>query len=157
MPKSAKKGDNTIDVKVRNVPAGTTLSFRRGFSTTISKPSPGDGLLLADVVLNDVPQNGVAPHIVFAERPYVEVVVPAKQLLAISDGKAVDADVLLYVFDAKRAVVEFKEKKMVVPADAKKDIAIRDALNLPRGSYTVKALLRAGDSLGFAKQDFAIP
>jgi VWFA-related protein len=157
MPKNAKKGDNTIDVKVRNLPAGTTLSFRRGFSTTISKPSAADGLLLADVVLNDMPQNGVAPRIVFAERPYVEVVVPAKQLLATNDGKAVNADVLLYVFDAKRAVVEFKEKKMVVPADAKKDIAIRDALNLPRGAYTLKALLRSGDSLGFSKQDFVIP
>jgi hypothetical protein len=30
-------------------------------------------------------------------------------------------------------------------------------LHLPPGSYTAKALLRAGDSLGFAKQDFTIP
>src|SRR5437763_14396402 len=33
MPKDATKGDNTIDVKVRDVPLGTRLSFRRGFST----------------------------------------------------------------------------------------------------------------------------
>ena len=157
MPKDANKGDNTIDVKVRNVPSGTTLSFRRGFSTTIGKPLPGDGLLLADIILNDVPQSGATPRIQFAERPFVEVVVPARQLLAANDGKPVNADVLLYVFDAKRAVVEFKEKKIVVPADAKRDIALRDALHLPAGSYTIKALLRAGDSLGFAKQTFAIP
>ncbi|HEV8435827.1 MAG TPA: VWA domain-containing protein [Thermoanaerobaculia bacterium] len=157
MPKNAKKGDNTIDVKVRNVPRGTTLSFRRGFSTTISKPSPDDGLRLADIILNDMPQNGVPPRIVFAERPYVEIVVPAQQLLAVNGGKPVNADVMLYVFDDKHAVVEFKDKKVVIPSDAKRDIALRDALDLKSGSYTIKALLRAGDSVGFTKQDFAIP
>ncbi|HEY2324165.1 MAG TPA: VWA domain-containing protein [Thermoanaerobaculia bacterium] len=158
MPKNARKGDNTIDVKVRNVPSGTTVSFRHGFSTTPGKPPASDGLRLADVILNDVPQNGVAPRIAFAERPYVEVVVPVKPLLAMNGGKAVNADVMFYVFDAKHAVVEFKEKKLVIPSDAKQDIGFRDALHLPPGaSYTAKALLRAGDSLGFAKQDFAIP
>ncbi len=157
MPKNARKGDNTIDVKVRNVPAGTTLSFRRGFSTTVSKPSASDGMLLADVVLNDMPQSGIAPRIRFAEQPFVEIWVPARQLLAAHNGAAVNADVMLYVFDAKRAVVEFKEKKIAIPSDAKQDIALRDALHLPSGSYVVKALLRAGDSLGFAKQEFAIP
>ena len=68
-----------------------------------------------------------------------------------------NADVMFYVFDAKRAVVEFKEKKLVIPSDAKQDIGFRDALHLPGGSYTAKALLRAGESLGFSKQDFAIP
>jgi len=157
MPKNAKKGDNTIDVKVRNVPRGTTLSFRRGFSTTVTKPSPEDGLLLADVLLNDVPQNGIAPRIVFGERPNVDVVVPVQQLLAANGGKAVNAEVMLYVFDDKHAVVDFKQKKMVIPSDAKRDIGLRDALNLKSGAYTAKALLRAGDSLGFTKQDFAIP
>jgi len=157
MPKNAKKGDNTIDVKVRNVPRGTTVSFRRGFSTTISKPSASDGLRLADVIVNDVPQSGVAPQIRFTEPPYVEVVLPVQQLLAMNGGKAANADVMFYVFNAKRAVVEFKDKKIVIPSDAKEDIVIRDALRLPSGSYSAKALLRAGDSLGFTKQDFAIP
>ncbi|HEY2092514.1 MAG TPA: VWA domain-containing protein [Thermoanaerobaculia bacterium] len=157
MPANARKGDNTIDVQVRNVPRGTTLSFRRGFSTTITKPSPSDGLLLADVLLNDVPQIGIAPRIRFAERPNVEIILPVQQLLAVNGGKAVNADVMFYVFDAKRAVVEFKEKKIVIPSDAKQDIGFRDVLHLPAGSYVAKALIRAGDSLGFAKQEFAIP
>jgi VWFA-related protein len=156
MPKNAKKGDNTIDVKVRNVPSGTTLSFRRGFSTTVSKPPTSDGLLLADVILNDMPQSGIAPRIRFAEKPYVEVWVPARQLLAANNGAPVNADVMFYVFDAKRAVVEFKERKIVIASDAKQDIAVRDAIHLPPGSYVAKALLRAGDSLGFAKQEFAL-
>jgi VWFA-related protein len=156
MPKDAKKGDNTIDVKVRNVPSGTTLSFRRGFSTTVSKPSTSDGLLLADVILNDMPQSGIAPRIRFAEKPYVEVWVPARQLLAANNGAPVSADIMFYVFDAKRAVVEFKERKIVIASDAKQDIAVRDAIHLPPGSYVAKALLRAGDSLGFTKQEFAL-
>jgi hypothetical protein len=65
--------------------------------------------------------------------------------------------VMLYVFDEKHEVVEFREKKMVIPADAKRDVALREALNLKPGAYTAKALLRAGDSLGFTKQEFAIP
>jgi hypothetical protein len=68
LPKDAKKGDNTIDVKVHNVPSGTTLSFRRGFSTTVNKPSAGDTLRLADVILNDVPQTGIAPQIRFVDK-----------------------------------------------------------------------------------------
>jgi VWFA-related protein len=157
LPKDAKKGDNTIDVKVRNVPSGTTLSFRRGFSTTVGKPAAGDTLRLADVILNDVPQTGIAPQIRFVQKPNVEVWLPARQLVAASNGAAVNADVMFYIFDANHAVVEFKEKKIVIPSDAKQDIALRDALHLPPGFYTAKALLRAGDSLGFTKQDFTIP
>ncbi|HEV8435826.1 MAG TPA: VWA domain-containing protein [Thermoanaerobaculia bacterium] len=158
VPKDARKGDNTIDVKVRNVPRGTTVSFRHGFSTNANKPSPRDYLFLADVILNDVPQTGIAPRILFPEPPYAEVVVPVRQLLAVNNGKAMIADVMFYVFDDKHAVVEFKNKKIVIPADAKLDMVLRDPLHLtPGASYTAKALLRVGDSLGFTKQNFAIP
>jgi hypothetical protein len=53
-------------------------------------------------------------------------------------------------------VVEFKEKKLVIPSDAKQDVALRDGIHLPPGSHVAKALLRAGDSLGFMKQEFAL-
>lgn len=157
MPTDAKKGDNAIDVKVRNVPLGTRLSFRRGFSTVPATPSNADGLRLADVILNDVPQSGIAPRIAFGQKPYIEVHVPARELLAVSNGVAIQADVLLYVFDAKGMAVEFKEKRLAIPAGAKGDAVLRDALNLPSGKYVAKALLRVGDALGFARQEFAIP
>ena len=157
MPSNAKKGDNSIELKVRHAPAGTTLSYRRGFSTIASKPSASDGLRLADVILNDVPQDGIAPQIRFAEKPYVEIWLPARLLLAANNNAAVNADVFFYVFDAKKGVVTFKEKRIVIPADAKQEIALRDALKLPSGAYVAKALLRVGDSIGFTKQAFAIP
>jgi VWFA-related protein len=156
MPHDAKKGDNTIDVKVRDVPLGTRLSFRRGFSTVPASPSNADGLRLADVILNDVPQSGIAPRIAFPEKPYITVEVPARELLAVSNGLSVQADVLLYIFDAKGIVVEFKEKRFTIPGDAKGDAVVRDALKLPAGKYVAKALLRVGDSLGFARQEFAL-
>lgn len=157
MPHDARKGDNAIDVKIRNVPSGTRVSFRRGFSTTVSKLSNADGLRLADVILNDVPQSGIAPRIRFGEKPYVEVHVPARELLAVNSGVTINADVLFYVFDAKGVVVEFKEKQIAIPSDTRADFVVRGALHLPAGAYVAKALLRVGDSLGFARQNFSIP
>jgi VWFA-related protein len=156
-PQDAKKGDNAIDVKVRNAPSGARVSFRRGFSTTVSQLSSADGLRLADVILNDVPQTGIAPRIQFGEKPYIEVHVPAREMLVVNNNVAINADLLFYVFDAKGAVVEFKEKKIAIPGDARADIVVRDALHLPAGAYVAKALLRVGDSLGFVRQNFAIP
>ncbi|HXH93461.1 MAG TPA: VWA domain-containing protein, partial [Thermoanaerobaculia bacterium] len=60
-PENPKKGENTIDVKVKNVPSGTTVSFRKGFSTTPDVRNTGDALLLADIIQNDIPQTGTAP------------------------------------------------------------------------------------------------
>jgi len=157
MPHDAKKGDNAIDLKVRNVPSGTRISFRRGFSTTVSQLSSSDGLRLADVILNDVPQTGIAPRIQFGEKPFIEVHLPVRDLLAVNNGVKLDADLLFYVFDAKGAVVEFKQKRIAIPSDAHADIVVRDALKLPKGAYVAKALLRVGDSLGFVKQNFALP
>jgi VWFA-related protein len=156
-PHDAKKGDNAIDVKVRNLPSGARVSFRRGFSTTVSALSNTDGLRLADVILNDVPQTGIAPRIQFGEKPYIEVHVPAREMLAVNNGVKLDADLLFYVFDAKGAVVEFKQKRIAIPSDAHADLVVRDALKLPSGAYVAKALLRVGDSLGFVRQNFAIP
>lgn len=157
MPHDAKKGDNAIDVKVRNLPASARVSFRRGFSTTGNALSNTDGLRLADVILNDVPQTGVAPRIQFGEKPFIEVHVPARELLAVNNNVAVNGDLLFYVFDAKGAVVEFKQKRIAIPSDTHADLVVRDALKLPSGAYVAKALLRVGDSLGFVRQNFSIP
>ena len=55
-PENPKKGENTIEVKVKNVPSGTTVSFRKGFSTTPDVRNTADALLLADIIQNDIPQ-----------------------------------------------------------------------------------------------------
>jgi VWFA-related protein len=144
MPRNAKS-DNKIDVKLKNAPAGTTLSFRRGFSATKAVVAPDDGLKLADIILNDIPQSGVAPKIEFRTRPFIDIDVPPE---AVANGPAT---ALLYVFDLKGKVVEFKQRQIPTAG------TVRGKLELPSGSYIVKVLLRSGDSIGFAKQAFFIP
>jgi len=145
MPRNAKSGDNKIDVKLKNAPSGTTLSFRRGFSATKAVVAPDDGLRLADIILNDIPQSGVAPKIEFRARPFIDIDVPPE---AVMNGPAT---ALLYVFDLKGKVVEFKQRQIPTAG------TVRGKLELPSGSYIVKVLLRSGDSIGFAKQAFFIP
>jgi len=51
-------GSGSIDVKVNGVPRGTTVSFRTGFGSAAERGQPTT-LQLADIILNDIPQNGV--------------------------------------------------------------------------------------------------
>jgi VWFA-related protein len=147
MPANAKRGANSIDVKVRDLPKGSTVSFRRGFSGTAPAARSLDALRLSDIVLNDIPQTGIAPAITFRERPFLDVDVPAKALIGS------DAVVLLYVFDAKGVVVDFKQKRVTSAG------IFRTKLDLPPGAYVAKALLRIGspESIGLARTAFVIP
>jgi VWFA-related protein len=147
MPANVKRGANSIDIKVRDLPKGSTVSFRRGFSGTTTAANSLDALRLADIVMNDIPQTGIAPAISFRERPFLDVDVPAKALIGS------DAEVLLYVFDAKGSVVDFKQKRV------KSAGIFRTRLDLPPGAYVAKALLRIGspESIGLARAAFIIP
>lgn len=155
-PDNPKKGENTIEVKVKNVPSGTTVSFRKGFSTTPDVRNTADALLLADIIQNDIPQTGTAPIFSFTTRPYIDIIIPARQL-ARERGGITDATLMFYIFDAGGNAVEYREKKISIPATPSSDIAVRQKLIMPPGSYVAKALLRIDKSIGFAKVAFAIP
>lgn len=155
-PVDPKKGENTIDVKVKNVPSGTTISFRKGFSSTPEARNAEEALLLADIIQNDIPQTGTPPLFSFAALPFVDVIIPARQL-AHERGAIADASLMLYIFDGKGNVVDFREKKISIPATPANDMAIRQKLTLAPGNYVAKALLRVEKSIGFAKIAFTIP
>jgi hypothetical protein len=155
-PENPKKGENTIEVKVKNVPSGTTVSFRKGFSATPDVRNTGDALLLADIIQNDIPQTGTAPMFSFTTRPYIDIIIPARQL-ARERGGVTDATLMFYIFDAGGNAVEYREKKISIPAVPSSDIAVRQKLVMPPGNYVAKALLRIDKSIGFAKVAFAIP
>jgi len=144
-PRDARKGDNKIEVKLRNAPKGATLSFRRGFSNTPALVDSSDGLHLADILLNDIPQAGIPPKLEFRVRPFIDVDVTPEML---AEGPAT---VLLYVFDENRIVVEFKQQYVSNAG------IVRGKLDLPSGKYMVKVLLQSGDSIGFAKRAILIP
>ncbi len=155
-PVNPKKGENTIEVKVKNVPSGTTVSFRKGFSTTPDARDTSDALLLADIIQNDLPQTGTAPIFSFTTRPFIDIIIPARQL-ARERGAVTDATLMFYIFDAKGKAVEYREKKISIPATPSSDMAVRQKLIMPPGNYVAKALLRIDKSIGFAKVAFAIP
>lgn len=144
-PADAKEGANTIEVKVRNAPRGTTVSYRKGFSTTKPETSEVDTLRLADIMLNDIPQTGIPPRIEFVEKPFVEVQIPDAAIEKDTEGT-----VLFYVFDSAGVVVTAKQQRV------KGGAIVRGKLDLPPGSYVAKAIVQSGSSIGFTRVGFAI-
>jgi VWFA-related protein len=156
-PVNPRKGENSIDVKVKNVPSGTTVSFRKGFSSTPDAHNTNDALLLADIIQNDTPQTGTPPFFSFTTRPFIDIVVPVRELAREHGGAIRDATVMLYIFNEKGDAIFFQEKKMSIPATPAADTMIRQKLTLAPGNYVAKALLRLDKSIGFARVDFTIP
>jgi VWFA-related protein len=151
-----KDGDNTIEVKLRNAPRGTQLSYRRGFSTTHDALTPGyDELRLADIVTNDIPQSGIPPAVVVNRRD-IAVTIPTQTLLASSPGLGVTADLLMYVFDSQGREVDTVRKQFVLTHDDAADVTFHEPLKVGAGKYVVKALLRARKSIGFTKQTVTV-
>jgi hypothetical protein len=154
-PAGARKGLNDIDVKVKNLPPGARVSFRKGFSATVpSKAAAPDPFLLADIIQNDTPQSGTPPRISVVGRR-IEVFVPVIRLsreLGVTEG----AQVLLYVFDSKGVPVVSRQKTFTIKQHAAVDSVFQQKLDLAPGSYVAKVLLRVGDSLAFVKKPFEI-
>lgn len=152
-PVGARKDHNDIVVRVKNLPRGATVSFRKGFAG--SSPSKGslDTLQIADIIQNDTPQSGTPPEVrVVGHR--LDVMVPLIQLS--KQLGAVDGEVMLYLFDTKGVPILSREKTFAIAEDAAEDQVIQQKLDLAPGKYVAKVLLRAGDSLGFVKQPFEI-
>ena len=153
-PLSARKGHNEIAVKVKNLPSGAKVSFRKGFDGTVPAKAVPDPLLLADIIQNDVPQSGTPPEISVVDGG-VDVIVPVIQL-SREYGAVDGASVMLYVFDSKGIAVLSSEKTFKIPEHAAADRVIQQKLDLAPGNYFAKVLMRAGDSLAFAKEPFEI-
>ncbi|HEY2322304.1 MAG TPA: hypothetical protein VGJ82_05500, partial [Thermoanaerobaculia bacterium] len=153
-PVAARKGHNDIDVKVKNLPPEATVSFRKGFNSTVPSKSAPDALLLADIIENDTPQSGTPPEVSVAGGR-VDVVVPVMQL-SKQYGAVEGAAVMLYVFDSKGIAVLSSEKTFAIPEHAAADRVIQQKVMLAPGNYVAKVLMRVGDSLAFAKEPFEI-
>jgi VWFA-related protein len=153
-PVNARKDHNDIKVKVKNLPPGATVSFRKGFAGTSPSKSAPDALRLADIVQNDTPQSGTPPEISVIGRR-LDVIVPVIQL-SKQLGAVDRAQVMLYVYDANGVPVFSSGKTFTIPKHAAADRVIEQKLDLRPGSYFAKVLLRAGDSLAFVKEPFQI-
>lgn len=158
-----RRGDATagnIDVRVAGVPRDARLSFRTGFGKPAQQRDL-DPLQLADIVINDIPQNGLSLKleatpteisILFRPPEVVAQLLPAKPYV----------EAMLYVFDEHGGTALFRSKRL--PFDAKQapkvNVAgVREGVSLPPGKYVVKALLHVAgtQSTGFARADLIVP
>lgn len=145
-PQNVRAGHNTIKVKLRNS-RGLTVKHRLGFSGTPQPTTIDDGLYLADVILNDVPQTGTAAALELSDG-VLHASVPM-QPLAAQLGKAGHAELLVYAFDEQGKAIAFNKQKINVAADATGEATFD--IPMPAGATVAKALLRVDDSLGFTK------
>ena len=146
VPRSVRKGDNRIEVRLRNA-RGATVHHRRGFSGAQQPTDVDEGLYLADVVMNDVPQTGTAASLT-VEGMTLSATIPMAQL-APQVTKERRAELLVYFFDAQGAALEFRREVIDVPPAPDGDMTI--AIAVPEGATIAKALLRVNGSLGFSR------
>src|SRR5205807_1891239 len=137
-PQTGRK-ENSISVHVAGTPRGSNVAYRESYSSTPDKPLSNDGLRLADIIINDVPQNGITMTTSVATAPKratVNVALPGRELAALAGNDAkIKGEALMYVFAGQKAV-----------AFAHQDIAVHDAANvdlaqsfdLPPGTYAMK-------------------
>ena len=159
---------NAVSVHVDGAPRRSYVSYRESYSTIADKPSTLDGLRLADIVTNDIPQNGITMTTTVTTAPKtaaVSVTLPGQELLAIAgnDGN-VKGEALLYVFVGQTSV-SFARKGIDVDVTRARtsgldgrNVEIAQSFDLPPGTYALKVLVRleGHDTLAFARKDFTI-
>ncbi len=160
-PRNARK-QNSLRVELENVPGHPRVTHRRSFSTT-PESSSASNLLLADIVANDIPQNGLSVDVAVDTSKLgiatVSATIPGRELLALGNNH-VSAKALIYVFAGSRAVA-FQGKEIEIdPRRARglEDLHLRlsHSFDLPPGKFTAKVLLRVDgvDARGFGRVGF---
>ena len=152
--------DGEIAVKVHGIPLDARVSYRTGFG----KPAPQrdlDALQLADIVINDIPQNGLSLKLETTPKEIAILFRPAEVVAQILPGKPY-LEAMLYVFDEHGGTVLFRSKRL--PFNAKQAprvgvAGVREAVSLPKGRYVVKALMHVAgtQSVGFARSELVVP
>ena len=146
-PVAAKRGHNRIEVKLKDATRSTYVRYRKGFSGTPQKSDVNEGLYLADVVLNDVPQTGTAAALDLRDGA-LNVRVPLRPLAA-QLGAGGNAQLYIYVFGENGVPLDFHRREIDVAADASGEAAFD--IDVPDQARVAKALLVVDGSLGFSK------
>lgn len=168
-PPRTARDHNDISVKVKNQPFGTTVTYRRGYSTSGARPKRNESLFLADVMANDVPQRGLTLDVRVAPvdaGTNVILSVPGRELLAREvDGPQAEVDVFLYVFNDRNVVVEWAYWRLMIDLEKGRTYLEDFPYEIERifstlggGRHTAKALIRFvnSDVIAFQRTDFEI-
>ena len=157
---------NNVEVRLRNAPLFTEVRYRRTFSNSGDEDAPDDGLFLADVLLNDIPQRGMTLALdVDASQGGVVInaTVPGKELLALG-GEELQLDAFIYLFDESGQVAEWAFRRSKLDLVKARDVlddesyTITSRVTLAPGRYVAKVLLRAGerDATAFARSEVTV-
>lgn len=160
--------ENRISVKVAGAPRGSYVSYRKAYTSIADKPSTRDALRLADIITNDIPQNGItmtAAVITTPKKAGVNVTLPGQELLAIAgDDRNVRGEALIYIFTGQTSVA-FARKDIEVDVTKARSsgldggkVQLAQSFDLPPGTYSMKVLVRLDhhDTLAFARKDFTV-
>ena len=158
-----RRGDaaaGEIDVRVAGVPRDARISFRTGFAKPVAHRDL-DPLQLADIVINDIPQNGLSLKLETSPKQ-ISILFRPPEVVAQLLPERPYVEAMLYVFDERGGTALFRSKRL--PFDAKQApkagiAGVRESMSLPPGRYTVKALLHVAgtQSVGFARGELVVP
>lgn len=166
-PPPSDKKTNSIRVKVRDAGLFTSVRYRKAYASDRPDAGAMSSMMLADVLLNDIPQHGVsigADVLTADEGAAITVSVPGNQVLAYVGGANAVADVYFYVFDKENVVASWGEKRVTIPAGESRDfleknpLRIAQAMRLAPGHYVAKVLfrLRGSGATGFTRTEFDV-
>ena len=161
------RSENRITVRLVNVPRGTQALYRHSYTAGAGEGDTGDMLRLADIIQNDIPQNGVTTNVIATSSgnaATVELELPGRELLAHEVAGFIGAKVMMYVMSGA-SVVAFKIKRIDIDVSRAEaglqdgaPVRVSDTFDLPPGHYAAKVVVRmdATGALGFARADVTV-
>ena len=166
-PEMVDKEENSIDVKLKSAAAFTNLHYRRAWSSMKPLNGADEGLFLADVLLNDIPQNGMTVDLGATrdgqQQSVITATIPGKELLALGNVR-LGLDAFIYIFDDAGNVSEWAYRRSVLDLVkgrvelSSTPYTITSRVKLAPGKYVAKVLLRTAesDATGFARTEFTV-
>lgn len=169
-PRGPQKERNTIRVRVKNLPLGTIVRYRPGYSAEGSYGSgSGDVLVIADTLMNDIAQEGITVGLEVTKKSAtteLAAVMPGPELLALSGDGPVLLDVFFYLFDDRHLVADWHYARIAIDREKGREFlsanpfAVRkEFAGLRPGCYAAKTLVRVvgTDVTGFRRAEVEIP
>jgi VWFA-related protein len=169
------------DLKVKLVDSPGRVSYRMGYYEVGTESAAERALSTAEVIVNDVPQNGVrvaafaAPFPVAHGNSQVPVIIELNgaDLAKQARGNAAGAEIYVYAFDSEGIVRDRLYQRVKLDMQKIGDrlrasgLRFYGTLVLPPGTYAVKSLVLAGepdakrtndaDRRGYARTDVVVP
>lgn len=159
---------NALSVHVDGAPRGSTVKYRQSYASLAAQPSSDNGLLLADIISNDIPQNGIGMTATVAaasKQATVNIKLPGRELLGIAgDDAKTTGEALIYIFSGQTSVAFARKAIDIETAQARSSgldtggVEMTQSFHLPPGTYAMKVLVRIDgrDALAFARRDFTV-